>query len=105
MSAESAARPAPVPPASDLSMFVRALAEDPGNADLLVALGHRLLECGNFDAAAANFRRAMSLAPDHAVAPVSLRWAVEGQKRGPQSVVTAYQRSREQKRLLRRELS
>jgi hypothetical protein len=86
-------------------MFVRALAEDPGNAHLLVALGHRLLEYGNFDAAAANFRKAMSLAPDHAVAPVSLRWAVEGQKRGFQPAVTAYQEHLKQQRLLRRELA
>jgi tetratricopeptide (TPR) repeat protein len=92
-------------PASDLSMFVRAVAEDPGNADLLVALGHRLLECGNFDAAAANFRRAMSLAPDHAVAPVGLRWAMEGQKGGSQPAVMAYQRSLERQRHLRRELA
>jgi tetratricopeptide (TPR) repeat protein len=86
-------------------MFVRALAEDPGNADLLVALGHRLLEYGNFDAAAANFRKAMSLAPDHAVAPVSLRWAVEGQKRGFQPAVTDYQEHLKQQRLLRIELA
>lgn len=105
MSFESAARPAPAGPASDLSMFVRALAEDPDNAELLVALGHQLLERGNFDAAAANFRRAMSLAPEHEVASVSLHWATEGQKRRSQPAVTAYQRSLEQQRLLRRELA
>jgi tetratricopeptide (TPR) repeat protein len=105
MSVESAVNRLEKAPAPDLSMCVRALAENPGNADLIVALGNRLLEQGNFAAAAANFRKALLITPGHEAAQVSLHWALQGQTGSAHAAVTAYRTLLERRRILRRDLA
>jgi tetratricopeptide (TPR) repeat protein len=91
--------------ATDLSFCLRAVAENPNNAELRVAMGHQLFEKGQFAAAAANFRKAIALHPNHTVAHISLDWAMKGMRGESQEGVADYQRNLQLHRSLQRDLA